>query len=339
LAKWRPHSKGARETVVEKTDTTKETPRQRQAGENAAPAAKRSAKKSTRKAGKAAAAAGKPKKSAARKSGAKKGRKRTDTAAVEDLAIAKEEIAARRLAGGEDTRAAPGAAPGAAPASAPASAPSNPTSIEANPEAAVRVPDTGKRAKAEPRTRPGGNAEGSSRPNTLVPTNGIHTTERRIKRKLHQNRGVMGLIAATLLGIIILGEQTTPPNLTEFEQAIAASQVAETYAGARVADSPPGIIQSTPRNPPAATPDPEAEAIRAAERLDKILSDGELVEMERLLARLDLGPSSADGIVDNQTESAIRLYQEIAGLPIDGAPSRSLLADIREVVKILEDGG
>jgi peptidoglycan hydrolase-like protein with peptidoglycan-binding domain len=88
-----------------------------------------------------------------------------------------------------------------------------------------------------------------------------------------------------------------------------------------------------------ATLDPEAGARRAAERLDKILNDGELVEMERLLARLDLGPSSADGIVDNQTESAIRLYQEIAGLPIDGAPSRSLLADIREVVKILEDGG
>jgi len=313
--------------VVEKTDATEETPRQRQAGEIAAPAAKRSAKKSTRKAGKAAAAAGKPKKSAARKSGAKKGRKRTDTAAVEDRAIAKEELAARRLAGGEDTGAAP------------ASAPSDPTSIEANPEAAVRVPDAGKRVKAVPRARPGGNAEGSPRPNTLVPTNGIHTTERRIKRKLYQNRGVMGLIAATLLGIIILGEQTAPPNLTEFEQEIAASQVAETYAGARVAESHPGIIQSKPRNPPAATPDPEAEAISAAERLDRILNDGELVEMERLLAHLDLGPSTADGIIDNQTESAIRLYQEIAGLPIDGAPSRSLLADIREVVKILEDGG
>ena len=319
---------GARETVVEKTDTTKQTPRQRQAGENAAPAAKRSAKKSTRK---AAAAAGKSKKSVARKSGAKNGRKRTDTAAVEDLAIAKEELAARRLAGGEDTGAAPGAAP--------ASAPSDPTSIETDAEAAARVPDAGKRAKAEPRARSGGNAESSPRPNTLVPTNGIHTTERRIKRKLYQNRGAMGLIAATLLGIIILGEQTAPPNLTEYEQEIAASQVVDTYAGARVAESPPGIIPSKPRNSPAATLDPEAEAIRAAERLDKILNDGELVEMERLLARLDLGPSSADGIVDNQTESAIRLYQEIAGLPIDGAPSRSLLADIREVVKILDDGG
>ncbi len=82
MAKWRPHSKGARETVVDETDTTNETPRQRQAGENAAPAAKRSAKKSTRKAGKAAAATPKAKKSAARKTGAKKGRKRTDRSGI-----------------------------------------------------------------------------------------------------------------------------------------------------------------------------------------------------------------------------------------------------------------
>ena len=82
-----------------------------------------------------------------------------------------------------------------------------------------------------------------------------------------------------------------------------------------------------------------SEASRVSEPQDKILNDGELVEMERLLDRLDLGPSPADGIVDNQTEAAIRLYQEIAGLPVDGAPSRTLLADMREVVKILEDGG
>jgi peptidoglycan hydrolase-like protein with peptidoglycan-binding domain len=86
-----------------------------------------------------------------------------------------------------------------------------------------------------------------------------------------------------------------------------------------------------------ATTGPEASQL--SERQNKNLSEGELVEMERLLARLDLGPSTADGVVNDQTEAAIRLYQEIAGLPIDGAPSRTLLADMREVVKILEDGG
>ncbi|MEE9210690.1 MAG: peptidoglycan-binding domain-containing protein [Kiloniellales bacterium] len=69
------------------------------------------------------------------------------------------------------------------------------------------------------------------------------------------------------------------------------------------------------------------------------LDGHELAEMERLLARLDLAPSRADGIIDQKTQAAIRLYQEIAGLPIDGEPSRALLADLREVVRILDNGG
>ena len=54
--------------------------------------------------------------------------------------------------------------------------------------------------------------------------------------------------------------------------------------------------------------------------------------------RLPLDPSSSDGIVDRQTKRAIRLYQQMAGLPVDGEPSRALLTDMREVVKILDSG-
>ncbi len=313
--------------MVEKTDRTKNTSGPSQTG-------KRAAKKAARKTGKTAA--GKSRKSAAkkpanRKSAAGKGRKRapanTTPNTIEDLAVAKEERAARRIAGGQDAETQ----------DTEASIPSDPAPDEIKPAVVARVPKTGKRGKIEPRPRPGENADGSPRPNTLVPTNGIHTTQRRLKRKLHQNRGLMGLVAATLLGIVILGEQTAPPDLTEFEQEIAASRTIETYAGARVATPPPGIIQPTLRHEAAALPDPEAGGI--SEGQDKTLNDGELVEMERLLARLDLGPSTADGIVDNQTEAAIRLYQEIAGLTIDGTPSRTLLADMREVVKILEGDG
>ncbi len=276
-----------------------------------------------------------------KKPAAKKGRKRGTKAAVENLIVPKEELAARRIAGANpevtelgapenqhpNGSHAPGAGTGAGTGGGTAAAP----------ESVPSEPAFGKRGKYEPRTRAGENADGSPRPNTLVPTNGIHTTERRLKRKLHQNRGVMALIAATLLGIIILGEQTPPPNLTEFEREIAASQAVDTYDGSRSANPPPGIIQPKLRHESVSIPGPEAS--RVSERQDKNLNGGELVEMERLLARLDLGPSTADGIVDNQTEAAIRLYQEIAGLAVDGAPSRSLLADIREVVKILEDGG
>ena len=347
--------------MVEKTDRPKKASGRSQAGKAAKPAAKRTAKKSAREAGETAAAVRKP---TARKPGAGKGRKRAAKAAIEDLALAKEELAARRIAGGREPEVAasnapenqhptgsrtPAAGTDGGVAAAPEAVLTDPAPAEGQPEAAGRVPDPGrvpesrKRGKAEPRTRAGENADGSPRPNTLVPTNGIHTTQRRLKRKLYQNRGVMGLIAATLLGIIILGEQTAPPDVTEFEQAIAASRVTETYAGSQVANSPPGIIKPKLRNEPnlrnesVAIAGPETGEV--SEAPDKNLNDGELVEMERLLARLDLGPSTADGIVDNQTEAAIRLYQEIAGLPVDGAPSRMLLADMREVVKILEGGG
>ncbi len=319
--------------MVEKTDRPEKASRRSQAGKTARPAAKRTAKKSLRK-----TFARKPE---AKKAAAGKGRKRAARAAIEDLAVAKEELAARRVAGGRDIEAAasnrpenqhPNGIPAPAAKIVGGTAPA-----EAKPEAAGRVPESGMPGKTEPRTRAGDNAEGGPRPNTLVPTNGIHVTERRLKRKLHQNRGVMALVAATLLGIIILGEQTAPPNLTEFERQIAASQTTDTTAGSRVASPPPGIIKPKLHNESVAIPGPAARGVSVPP--DKNLSDGELVEMERLLARLDLGPSTADGSVGKQTEAAIRLYQEIAGLPIDGAPSRALLADMREVVKILEDGG
>ncbi len=271
--------------MVERTDRPKQASGRGQTVKTARPTAKRTAKNSVRESAKTA---------------------------IEELAVAKEEWAARRIAGG-----------------------TAPT--DTKPEAVGRVPETGKRVKTAPRKRAGENAEGAPRPNTLVPTNGIHVTERRLKRKPHQNRGVIALIAATLLGIIVLGEQTAAPNLTDFERKIAASQTADTTAGSRVASSPPRIIEPKRHNQPVAMPGPGAGKV--SEHQNKNLNVGELAEMERLLARLDLGPSPADGIVGHQTVAAIRLYQEIAGLPIDGAPSRALLADMREVVKILEDGG
>ncbi len=69
------------------------------------------------------------------------------------------------------------------------------------------------------------------------------------------------------------------------------------------------------------------------------LDGHDLAQTERLLARLDLAPSRADGNIDQKTQAASRLYQEIAGLPVDGEPSRALLADLREVVRILDNGG
>jgi hypothetical protein len=193
---------------------------------------------------------------------------------------------------------------------------------------------------ADQRPKPGASAEAAARPNTLVPTNGIHVTERRIRRRPHQNRTMVFLVAATLLGIVILGEQTEPPDMTAFEQQIAARQ----------ADGPRSNADAAPHAAASGAPAPEGrqtaslgEDDMAPERSPGArpweLDAHELAETERLLARLGLAPSVADGMIDLRTEQAIRLYQQIAGLPIDGEPSRALLADLREVVRILDNGG
>ena len=143
-------------------------------------------------------------------------------------------------------------------------------------------------------------------------------SERRLRRHPQQNRTIVFPIAATLLGIAILGGQTEPPDMTAFERQIAARQ----------ADEPPSGADGAPRAAVTGAPAPErrqtvslGENDTAAESLPGArpweLDAHELAETERLLARLDLAPSRADGIIDHKTPAAIRLYQEIAGLPLN----------------------
>ena len=56
-----------------------------------------------------------------------------------------------------------------------------------------------------------------------------------------------------------------------------------------------------------------------------------IYETERMLDRLGLKPGRVDGELDPVTVDAIKLYQETAGLAVDGEPSRALLEDLRAV--------
>ncbi len=305
-----------------------------------------------------------------------------------------ENQAERRTAGGTDSaRHVEGAAPGSssdAGSSSNGSSSSNGTEAApsanqatAKPETSVpetSVPETsvneGERGKSKPvsqvarklatdkRVKPGDSGEPTPRPNTLVPTNGIHTTERRLKRRPHQNRTAMFLVGATLLGLLFIGEQTEPPDMTSIEAQIAVGQTghARVEAGVDASEAitqpgvqnpveglsahgqrvaAPGAETGNPISEPPRTGVPQertvaTEAPPGAQAWD--LDAEELVEMERMLARLDLAPSTVDGIVDLQTRHAIRLYQQIAGLLVDGEPSPALLTDMREVVRILDGG-
>ena len=58
-----------------------------------------------------------------------------------------------------------------------------------------------------------------------------------------------------------------------------------------------------------------------------------LKRLETLLATLGFEPGAVDGRITDETEAAIRLYQNFAGLPVDGKPSRALLEELHSILK------
>ena len=165
----------------------------------------------------------------------------------------------------------------------------------------------------------------------LLATNAVHATRRRLKRSWHQNKAVLAVGAAILIGVLILADQSAPPDVMPLER-VSAARTASAPFSASLAHGGPGMIS----DPIRATELGLATPVTPPEAPSEPLARDDLVEMERMLARLDLEPSRADGVIDLETKSAIRLYQQIAGLPIDGRPSSALLADMREVVRIMD---
>ena len=67
------------------------------------------------------------------------------------------------------------------------------------------------------------------------------------------------------------------------------------------------------------------------------LSKNEFRELEDLLARLGFDPGPVDGVMDEQTGTAIKDYQDFATLPVTGQASRSLLDELRGVTESLAE--
>jgi tetratricopeptide (TPR) repeat protein len=67
------------------------------------------------------------------------------------------------------------------------------------------------------------------------------------------------------------------------------------------------------------------------------LSTSEVRELENLLARLGFHPGPVDGVMDDQTTTAIEDYQDFATLPVTGRASRGLLDELRGVTESLDE--
>ncbi len=63
----------------------------------------------------------------------------------------------------------------------------------------------------------------------------------------------------------------------------------------------------------------------------------EIRELEDFLAGLGFDPGPVDGVLDAQTRTAIKGYQDFAALPVTGQASWSLLDELRGVTEILGD--
>ena len=96
--------------------------------------------------------------------------------------------------------------------------------------------------------------------------------------------------------------------------------------------------------PPPASTQPLAASQRAPETPGPLVGDkapaateltaAEIVEIQKLLDNLGLGPGNLDGAVTADTTAAIRAYQEMAGLPADGAANKALLEELRSVAEL-----
>lgn len=78
---------------------------------------------------------------------------------------------------------------------------------------------------------------------------------------------------------------------------------------------------------------------RTSAMKSRTLSPAGIINMQRLLTKLDLSPGPADGVLGKKTVEAIKLYQRFAGLPVDGKPTPDLLKDLRQVVGAMAPGG
>jgi TPR repeat protein len=101
--------------------------------------------------------------------------------------------------------------------------------------------------------------------------------------------------------------------------AVRLKALADLPAGAAPSPAAPGAAPPATEMPPA-TP-------------SKPLGRKGIAEVQRLLRQLSFEPGAADGIAGGRTIEAIRLYQQFAGLTVDGKPTEALLQDLRQVVE------
>jgi len=105
------------------------------------------------------------------------------------------------------------------------------------------------------------------------------------------------------------------------------------------ATEPLALMGEVPAADRTASTEPAAPASSTATLALKSVGRQEIREIQSLLVRINFNPGPADGQIGSKTADAIRLYQQFAGIEIDGVPSQELLDEMRAVASSMSSGG
>lgn len=148
------------------------------------------------------------------------------------------------------------------------------------------------------------------------------------------NAGV-GASQYSLAAIYESGLVSGKPDLAQarawYEKAAAQGDAKATERLALMGEAPAAHRTASTEAAVPASP-PAAPAVKSVGRQ-------EIREIQSLLARMNFNPGPADGQMGSKTADAIRLYQQFAGIEIDGVPSRELLDEMRAVASSMSSGG
>ncbi|GAB4362582.1 MAG: hypothetical protein Kow00114_17930 [Kiloniellaceae bacterium] len=155
-------------------------------------------------------------------------------------------------------------------------------------------------------------------------------------RMFDKERSPAGSLIAVLAALVVIGSALSfwlkLDNETAPRESTAALETPAPAAPAVSAtpDSAPLASVRAPETPGPLAGDPAGGSGAA----DDALSAAEIEEIQALLSRLDLDPGSRSGVLTAETTAAIRSYQEMAGLPADGAADKALLDELRTVAEL-----
>ena len=164
-------------------------------------------------------------------------------------------------------------------------------------------------------------------------------------RRLEKERSSSSFVL-TLLGLVVAvgglafwmngGKETPAPR-----EEIAAVEPAPEFSADTAPPMTPGAETPSADNPNAQPlgPSPRAPVtpgplVGDTAPAPVALTAAQIGEIQKLLDGLGLGPGNLDGVITAETTAAIRAYQEMAGLPADGAANQALLDELRSVAEL-----